>query len=111
MGIVWVLLGGDIDLVPTRVTNVDIFGPYGDHITTDYYYACLEGNWNFDGDGYYDEWDDSLNLDLYSELFVGRVPVKTQVEAEQYVSKVLTYEKTPPTDYITKALFLGTNMF
>jgi len=49
-------------------------------IATDYYYACLDGNWNADGDNIWarrsfrDTATKPTAVDLRPELRVGRVP-------------------------------------
>ena len=113
----WVLLGGDTDVVPHR-------GAYGyvsgsavsamdewefPDIPADLYYSDLDGNWNADGDLIYGEVKD--NVDLYPDVFVGRAPVNTIVEAQTFVDKSLTYEKNPPLDYELEMLFLAEKLW
>jgi hypothetical protein len=69
-----VLLGGDYEQVtPRHAFNRFFFLPPGSgrEIPTDQYYACLEGNWNEDGDGLFGEglWQGQHNdqADLYPE--------------------------------------------
>lgn len=111
-GTIWVLLGGQCDyewgqeIVPRR--NVYYITSYGgnypdeDTIPTDLYFSDLDGDWNADGDGVFGESTD--NVDLYSDVFVGRAPVRTVSQAEEFVEKVLTYEKRPPSGYLKKIL-------
>jgi hypothetical protein len=111
-GTIWVLLGGQCDyewgqeIVPRR--NVWYITSYGgnypdeDTIPSDLYFSDLDGNWNADGDGVYGESTDGV--DFYSDVFVGRAPVRTLTQAEIFVNKVLTYEKNPPSDYLKKIL-------
>jgi hypothetical protein len=47
-GTKWVLLGGDTDVIPVRYGYTTFFS--GNYIANDLYYACLDGNWNADGD-------------------------------------------------------------
>jgi hypothetical protein len=116
-GTMWVLLGGQCDyennqlIVPRR----DVYywtsgGTSGyndqDTIPSDLYFSDLDGNWNNDGDGIWGE--KPLNgdtLDYYSDVFVGRAPVRTKAQVTTFVNKVLTYEKTPPSGYL-KRIFL-----
>ena len=99
----YVLLGGDYEQVPPRdVYNRFYFG--GRLIPSDQYYSCLEGNWNADGDermgeGQFQTENGDL-VDLYPDLFVGRAAVQTTTEANTFVNKSLTYEKTPPASYV-----------
>jgi hypothetical protein len=111
-GTIWVLLGGQCDyewgeeIVPRRNvwyvnSNVGHY-PDEDTIPSDLYFSDLDGNWDADGDGLYGESSDEV--DLYSDVFVGRAPVRTVAQAETFVNKVLTYEKIPPAGYQKKIL-------
>lgn len=47
---------------------------------TDYFYADLTGDWDYDDDGYYGEWSDDYSgvtggVDLTADVYVGRIPV------------------------------------
>ena len=75
-GIEYVLLVGNVDLIPMRKCfpdpsnhdpNSDLCPP------TDYYYADLTGDWDSDGDGFYGEYGQD-NVDLVPEVIVGRIP-------------------------------------
>jgi len=85
-----VLLGGDSGVVPPRLC----WHTYGldDHVqyASDLYFACLEGNWNADGDSLYAEPEDEP--DLTPELALGRAPVSSVGEASTFVAKVLAFE-------------------
>jgi len=108
-GTLWVLLGGDTNIIPARYTfAMDCeWGGSSDEndIPCDLYFADLDGNWNTDGDDIYGEVADSI--DMYPDLFVGRAPVGNGTEADAFVNKILTYEKTPSNDYILDMLFLA----
>lgn len=102
-GIRYALLAGDYDIVPPReVYNRFFFG--GTLVPSDQYYACLEGDWNADRDDRYGEGQYQLEagdlVDLYPDLFVGRAPVASTTEANTFVNKSMTYEKTPPAGYV-----------
>ena len=109
-GTIWVLLGGDTQYIPYRLTYIfDADGDgrdWRDNIPTDLYYSDLDSNWNFDGDTTFGEYSDSV--DLYSDVFVGRAPVSSVSQVQSFVNKVITYETNPPSDYITKILLTGT---
>jgi hypothetical protein len=106
----WVLLGGDIDVVPVR-TAFAMDCEYGsdpreNDIPCDLYYADLgPGDWSEDGNDIFGEVTDSV--DLYPDVYVGRAPGDSSWETPAWVAKVLTYEKSPPTDYQLNMLFLG----
>jgi hypothetical protein len=61
------------------------------------------GTWDADGDHYYGETEDSSEIDLYGELFVGRISIETPQEIETIVNKTITYEKFPG-DWVTRIL-------
>jgi len=104
-GTQWVLLGGDTDIIPDRKVEWNWFESCD--IPTDLYYSDLDREWNGDGDAYFGEAND--NVDLTPDLFVGRAPVETSSEVAVFVNKILTYEKNPNPTYITDqgALFMA----
>jgi len=107
-GLVWVLLGGDTDVVPERIAYAmtsDAGSPGEDDLRADLYYSDLDGDWDANGNSEFGEVDDSV--DLYPELFVGRAPVNTLSEALTFVEKIIEYEKTPPVDYQLNTLFFA----
>jgi hypothetical protein len=92
MGIEYVLLIGDPTPyesgeggVPMKmcwpIHNDPSYGTY--ESPTDYFYADLTGNWDYDGDGYYGEWNQDYfysgspagGVDFSPEVYVGRIPV------------------------------------
>lgn len=107
-GAIYFLLAGQADyensqeIIPRR--NVYYItcgaGYYSDEdtIISDLYYADLDGSWNADGDNVWGESTDSV--DLYGDVFVGRAPVRTVLQAQTFVNKIITYEKNPDTAYI-----------
>ena len=74
----YVLLGGDVDIIPGRIVNNQDYNPI-----TDLYYSGLNGNWNSNGD---DKFGDGA--DYYADLWVGRAPVHNNNEANLFVDKV-----------------------
>ena len=103
----YVLLGGDSGVVPFRgaharseVTIVD------DAIPADLYFACLDGDWNADGDSVWGEVEDGV--DLLPELAVGRIAADTAAEVTNQVSKILAYEAWDDAPF--SALLLGESL-
>ena len=110
--------------VPTRyVYNPDDDDGYDEYYTglpndltpTDYYYAGLDGNWDDDGDGYYGESPEysatgSDEADWLAEVWVGRLPVRTPEEAEDYVAKLENYLNGLKMRY-KRMLLLGAHLF
>ena len=105
----WVLLGGDTDIIPSRklfaMKSEAGYMNDEDSIPADIYYADLQGNYDFDGDGIYGEVGDSI--DLYPDVYIGRAPVHNSIEAENFANKIIKYETAPDTAIIDRYLFLG----
>lgn len=106
VGAKWVLLGGDTDIIPVRQAFTTFYG--SEYIATDMYYSCVDGNWNADGDSLYGEgYLDASNpgdyADLLPELYVGRAPVLTLAEAQNFVAKTMHYERTPTAGYLDRS--------
>ncbi|MEM2259113.1 MAG: C25 family cysteine peptidase [Candidatus Thermoplasmatota archaeon] len=99
-GIEYVLLAGDIDIIPAKMLWV--FGrdeevdPYETFMPSDLYYACLDGTFNYDND---DKWgepndgEEGKDVDLVAEVYVGRACVNSLQEAKNFVEKTIEYEK------------------
>jgi hypothetical protein len=111
-GVRWVLLGGDEDIIPIRYLyagNTDSTSPPLSLMQIgDIYYSDLTGNWDADSDGIYGETMQDQR-DIYPEVYVGRVPVRSVSEAEIWVEKAITYEKNPGNgdpSYLGKALVI-----
>jgi hypothetical protein len=109
----YVLLGGSGDqknsgqnIVPARRCFYAASGegayPDEDSIPCDLYYAGLNGTWDANGNHVYGQRAD--NADMYADVHVGRASVYTVAQARNFVSKVLTYEKSAPTGYVKKML-------
>ena len=66
---------------------------------TDYFYADLTGNWDYDGDEYYCEWAGDYSgvtggVDLTPEVYVGRIPVYGEAYStlDDILQKTMDYE-------------------
>jgi hypothetical protein len=94
----WVLLGGDTEVIPTRIVYSRFLAevaPYDAEFPSDFYFACLDGSWNADGDDRFGEApapnEPGDDVDLVPEVFVGRAPVRTAAEARVFVEKTIDY--------------------
>ena len=108
-GLQWVLLGGDVSIVPVRYAfamacSANI-APREDSLPCDLYYSDLNSDWDRNSNNLFGEVADSI--DLFPDVYVGRAPVEDANEAQTFVSKLLTYEYNPPGDFETTALFCG----
>lgn len=97
-GVEYVLLGGDTDIVPARYALSNFYPPGGTTlIPADLYFACLDGNWNLDGDADFgepnvNESNPGDDCDMASDISFGRAPVSTVADVNTFVSKVINYE-------------------
>ena len=116
-GVDYVLLGGDVAVVPWRGAygycdgvNAPTAGGYTDNtIPCDLYFACLDGPWNGDGDGIWGKPNDGAgggDVDLLPEVYLGRAPVQTVAEVQNFVQKTVNYETNGHANP-QAALFLG----
>ena len=106
-GLEHVILGGDSDVMPYReiwaTVQVDAEQVFEEtYVTSDLYFADLDGDWDPDGDGEYGEIDDPA--DLFPDVSIGRLPVETSGEVRTYVDKLMAYECSDHLDYQDKLL-------
>jgi len=107
-GLKYFVIGGDIEVVPSRqvydsYSNI-MAGTYEGDFQTDFYYADL-GMWDANNNGEYGEDDD--NIDYTAEIAVGRVPVSTVEEAENYLNKVIHHMTDYDPMHVKKSLLLA----
>jgi len=102
--------------VPVRYANIVEFDEKG--CLSDLYFGDLydaNGNfssWDSNGDGIYAAWGAGLGvpddtLDLYPEVYVGRLPVSSKFEARLMVKKIIRYESTGPEQKPWYGTFVG----
>ena len=95
-GSMFVLLGGDTNIIPARVKK-SRYSKNKDWVAVDFYYTCVDnGNWNKNGNNIYyeaDKIDFEDSKDWGVSFKLGRAPVETLEEAEVFVNKVIHYEK------------------
>jgi len=108
-GVKYVLLGGDVDVVPFRKAFA-MASDWGamqreDSLPCDFYYADLDGSWDASNNNVFGEVGDSV--DLYADLSVGRAPVNDLAQAQTFVRKVLDYEHAAVPGYQNKGLFFA----
>ena len=114
-GIRYALLFGDVDDVPTRFAHVpdgEETPPDGIEVPTDYYYECLEGTWDPNGDEKYADLqeDDYTEIDFIPEISVGRLSVN-EATASHVVEKIIQYEKSFDPTWFSKMILAGTDPF
>jgi hypothetical protein len=89
-------IGGANTVVPSRWVwdPKPLSGVDNGVIPCDYYYGCLDGNWNADNDNIYGEAADYP--DLFFEVIVGRLPANNTADAISVVNIIKNYENNPP---------------
>ncbi len=104
---VWVLLTLSAPKAKIRGCYCRVGGTIDTGIPCDLYFADVDGDWNADGDSYWGETTD--DVDLYPDVYVGRIPANKGLQCSTVVHKILTYEGCypVPTDYQLKMLFLA----
>ncbi len=113
-GTLWVLLGGDSDVIPARYAAHALANP-PELIPTDLYFSCLDGNWNADGDELFGEGippgfpAGGDSADLVPELYLGRAPVSNAAAVAAFIAKTQGYERGLGlgSRYPSSALLLG----
>ncbi|THB81531.1 MAG: hypothetical protein D3926_01600 [Desulfobacteraceae bacterium] len=110
LGIEYVLLIGDPNHyespygegnIPMKLCSPRLWATYGiKEVPTDFYYADLTGDWDYDGDNlygeYWDDWDVTGGVDLAADVYVGRIPVyhRDFAALDSILQKTMDYENT-----------------
>lgn len=91
----YVLLGGDVDIVPAQMASISKkFGFLTETTPADLFYSCLDTfDWDPNGNGVYGEIDDSV--DIAADLFLTRLPVNSVLQADSIVKRIIKYETSP----------------
>ncbi len=114
-GIKYALLFGDIEHVPSRRVYSFI---WGDGMYSDYYYADI-----YDANGSFCSWDSNGNnrfgetgknadkVDLYADLYVGRLACHDLDEAKTVVNKIIKYENSSEKPWFRRLILMGGDTF
>ncbi|MCK4774304.1 MAG: hypothetical protein KAT30_05945, partial [Candidatus Krumholzibacteria bacterium] len=118
-GITYVLLGGDTEQVPVRLAHSCFYGG-GRDLPVDLYYACLDGDWNADHDQVFGEFPsgvggciggDDDQVDLYAEVYVGRLPTRSTADVNLLTTKIISYESPTDPQYANRIMLLAEVLF
>lgn len=130
LGTEYVLLGGDADIAVASENIIPFRGLFAnesglplnlsseeeqDDIPSDVYYACLDGNFNYDCDTHFGESPDRNSAaeideaDLYAEVWVGRCCADSDGEVSNFVNKTLNYTQSGD-PYLSEIMFLGEDL-
>ena len=94
-GTAYVVLGGDNTIVERRKCYVSSGSYTAADIPADLYYAGIDGTWDEDADGVYGEANYSGpddEGDLYADVMLGRIPVRTAEQAMNYINRLIALE-------------------
>lgn len=97
-GLSYALLGGDNTVVPVRYCYNEVkanSGTYTENIPSDLFYACFDGdfNWNANGNNRFGEIDDNVNFG--ASISITRLPVRSIAHTQDVVKKIIQYEQNP----------------
>ncbi len=108
------VIGGDNTIVADRDCYVTCSSMVEEAMPTDLYYSGLDSTWDEDGDGVYGEADYSGSSDegdLAFDVIVGRIPVRTAADFDNYFDKLTQFEtNSPPDSFYQKMIFLGVRL-
>jgi hypothetical protein len=102
--------------VPVRYTNLDDGANWEGGYLSDLYFADIydaEGNfstWDSNENGIFAEWNNQGKdiLDLYPDVYLGRLACKSSLEVNTVVSKIITYENmTAGSEWFNRMVVVG----
>lgn len=115
-GIKLVLLGGDDERIPALDLYVSIVLSSGSlteyDMPGDFYFACLDGTFNYDGDSRWGEPGDGEGggeIDLLPEIGLARVSASNTFEVTNMVNKTLSYLESNDA-YLSRVLLAGEDL-
>jgi hypothetical protein len=101
-GLKYLLLAGDVQLVPCRYARIEYFDDTDD-IPCDLYFADLQGSWDGNRNDLFGEMSGD-SVDVFADIYVGRVALDNAEHAATMLAKVKTYESDPDPEFIKKLL-------
>jgi hypothetical protein len=111
-GIMMVVLGGDVDLVPYRGLYCYVTSGGGDKeeygIPADLYYAGLDGTWNENNNN---KWGEPGEDDLLPEVGISRMSFKNANELQNIIHKSLSYQQHPVMGEFRKIVLAGEHLY
>lgn len=126
LGVRYVMLGGDADgedlgresepvIIPTRLLKSDVWQEDNQFVAGDIYYSCLDGSYDSNNNNIFGEKKDGADfhsnkaVDIFAEVYVGRVPVDSLIEVNNFVNKNISYLESYD-EYLRKVLFIGEHL-
>jgi len=110
-GTEYVLLGGDVEIVPHRGFWINTSNAEDYDIPADLYYAALDRvgsgsgpDWNVNNNN---KWGETSEADYFAEVYIGRISADNTTEFFNALQKQLMYQQTPVANDIEKAIMVG----
>ncbi|MFC1499267.1 C25 family cysteine peptidase, partial [Verrucomicrobiota bacterium] len=100
-----VAIGGHGTILDGRLNE----HPHDGMTKTDHYYSCLDGTWDDNTNGEYNE--SLADADQYPDVWIGRISVLTVEEASNYIQKVINYETVAQPELYDNILMGGNKLF
>ena len=111
-GIMMVVLGGDVNIVPYRGLYCYVTSGGGDQesndIPADLYYSGLDGTWNDNGNNRYGEPGED---DLLPEIGISRMSFKSNEDLSNMIHKTLMYQQNPVMGEFHKVILAGEHLY
>ena len=111
-GILMVVLGGDVEIVPYRGFYCYVTSGGGDQesndIPADLYYSGLDGTWNDNGNNRYGEPGED---DLLPEIGISRMSFQNSEDLANMIHKTLSYQQTPVLGEFQKVILAGEHLY
>ncbi|MEO0080670.1 MAG: C25 family cysteine peptidase [candidate division WOR-3 bacterium] len=99
-GLKYVILAGDVEQCSLRYAWLPSTTFY---VPADMYFADLDGSWDANNNSKFGEMEGD-SVDLFHDVYVGRLPLDSAPDAANFLAKDTTYELTPDTAYLNNAL-------
>jgi hypothetical protein len=100
----YILIGADAEFIAPRLMDY----AYEPDVDADLYWSNLDNSFNADLDPYWGEEGDT-GFDLYSELFLGRIPCDIPQDVSNWLTKSFYYADATDADYLENAGFYAYN--
>lgn len=111
-GILMVVLGGDVEIVPYRGFYCYVTSGGGDQesndIPADLYYSGLDGTWNDNGNNRYGEPGED---DLLPEIGISRMSFQNSEDLANMIHKTVSYQQTPVLGEFQKVILAGEHLY
>ena len=111
-GILMVVLGGDVEIVPHRSLYCYVTSGGGDQesnsIPADLYYSALDGNWNDNGNN---RWGEPGEDDLLPEIGISRMSFRNNNDLQNMIHKTLSYQQQPILGEFRNIILAGEHLY